>query len=106
LAHPIPKAGSATTSGRCNGGLERGVYQPIFYGRRSKKKGREKITTVKGQKAADLWGSLWLGRKCPPPPPASPCDACRTRAGTGNHDISTGVFGRAYLEVRAAYFTH
>jgi hypothetical protein len=42
LAHPIPKAGSATTSGRCNGGLERGVYQPIFYGRRSKKKGREK----------------------------------------------------------------
>jgi hypothetical protein len=24
----------------------------------------------------------------------------------GGHDISTGVFGRAYLEVRAAYFTH
>jgi hypothetical protein len=22
------------------------------------------------------------------------------------HDISTGVFGRAYLEIRAAYFTH
>jgi hypothetical protein len=26
--------------------------------------------------------------------------------GMAQHDISTGVFGRAYLEVRAAYFTH
>jgi hypothetical protein len=24
----------------------------------------------------------------------------------GLHDISTEVFGRAYLEVRAGYFTH
>jgi hypothetical protein len=24
----------------------------------------------------------------------------------GAHDISTEVFGRAYLEVRAGYFTH
>jgi hypothetical protein len=27
-------------------------------------------------------------------------------ARTSRHDISTGVFGRAYLEIRAAYFTH
>jgi hypothetical protein len=26
--------------------------------------------------------------------------------GVDQHDISTGVFGRAYLEIRAAYFTH
>jgi hypothetical protein len=92
------------TSGYCGGAKPKGgggglvsIYAHTNTQRaRRAAKGELRLLEPLGVAYAELaqWGRPWC--------------SYRTLLGCGEHDISTGVFGRAYSEVWAAYlyFTH